>query len=75
MLWMYQRVFFGKVAHDINLKLPDLSARERIALWPLAVAALVMGVAPLLWINPVDPAIRHVLGTPTTQGLIRVIVR
>jgi NADH-quinone oxidoreductase subunit M len=63
MLWVYQRVFFGKVKHDINLKLPDLSARERIALWPLAVAALVMGVAPLLWINPVDPAIRSLLST------------
>ena len=63
MLWMYQRVFFGKVKHDINLKLPDLSARERIALWPLAVAALVMGVAPLVWINAVDPAVRNVLAT------------
>jgi NADH-quinone oxidoreductase subunit M len=63
MLWMYQRVFFGKVSHDVNLKLPDLDLRERIALWPLALAALVMGVAPLIWINAVDPAVRHVLAT------------
>ena len=63
MLWMYQRVFFGKVNHDVNLKLPDLSLRERMALWPLAVAAFVMGVAPLLWINAVDPAVRNVLAT------------
>jgi NADH-quinone oxidoreductase subunit M len=63
MLWMYQRVFFGKVNHDVNLKLPDLDLRERIALWPLALAALVMGVAPLIWINAVDPAVRHVLAT------------
>ena len=47
----------------MNLKLPDLDLRERIALWPLAVAALVMGVAPLIWINAVDPAVRHVLAT------------
>ncbi|HEX9120920.1 MAG TPA: NADH-quinone oxidoreductase subunit M [Terriglobales bacterium] len=63
MLWMYQRVFFGKVSHDVNLKLPDLDLRERIALWPLALAALVMGVAPLIWINAVDPAVRNVLAT------------
>ena len=63
MLWMYQRVFFGKVNHDVNLKLPDLSLRERIAVWPLAVAALVMGVAPLIWINAVDPAVHRVLAT------------
>ncbi len=61
MLWMYQRVFFGKVSHDVNLKLPDLDLFERIALWPLALAALVMGVAPLIWINAIDPAIRPVV--------------
>jgi NADH-quinone oxidoreductase subunit M len=63
MLWMYQRVFYGKIRNDVNLKLPDLDLRERIALWPPALAALVMGVAPLIWINAVDPAVRHVLAT------------
>jgi NADH-quinone oxidoreductase subunit M len=63
MLWMYQRVFFGKVKTDVNRTLPDLSVRERVALWPLAAAALIMGVAPLLWINAVDPAVRNLLGT------------
>src|SRR5204863_7005106 len=48
LLWMYQRVFYGKVTHEVNLTLPDLDMRERIALAPAAAAALVMGVAPLL---------------------------
>src|SRR6185503_7803841 len=30
LLWMYQRVFFGKVTHQVNEKLPDLDLRERI---------------------------------------------
>src|SRR5246127_3910995 len=51
LLWIYQRVFFGKVTHEINNALPDLSAREQLALWPTAIAALVMGVAPLLWLH------------------------
>ncbi len=38
LLWMYQRVFYGKVTNDENSALPDLDARERVALWPLAVA-------------------------------------
>jgi NADH-quinone oxidoreductase subunit M len=61
LLWMYQRVFYGKVTHPVNLSLPDLSGRERAALWPAAVVALVMGVAPLLWLNAIDPSVQAVL--------------
>jgi len=61
LLWMYQRVFFGKVTHQVNEKLPDLDLRERIALVPAAAAALVMGVAPLLWLNAIDPAVQTAL--------------
>jgi len=61
LLWMYQRVFFGKVTHAENNTLADLSAREQLALWPTAVAALVMGVAPLLWLNVIDPAVQSTL--------------
>jgi NADH-quinone oxidoreductase subunit M len=62
LLWMYQRVFFGKVTSDSNQALPDLDRRERIALWPAAVMSLIMGVAPLLWLNAIDPAVSATLG-------------
>jgi NADH:ubiquinone oxidoreductase subunit 4 (subunit M) len=58
---MYQRVFFGTVKHAENSSLPDLDSRERVALWPAAVMALVMGVAPLWWLNAIDPAVHNVL--------------
>ena len=61
LLWMYQRVFFGKITRPINETLPDLDLRERIALVPAAAVALVMGVAPLLWLNAIDPAVRAAL--------------
>jgi NADH-quinone oxidoreductase subunit M len=61
LLWMYQRVFFGKVTHEVNQTLPDLDVREQIALLPAAAAALVMGMAPLLWLNSIDPAVRAAL--------------
>ncbi len=66
LLWMYQRVFFGIVKHEENSSLPDLNLRERAALWPAAIMALAMGVAPLLWLNAIDPAVHNVL-VPFTQ--------
>jgi NADH-quinone oxidoreductase subunit M len=70
LLWMYQRVFYGKVTHPENNSLPDLSAREQLALWPTAVAALVMGVAPLLWLNIINPAVETLL--PVSQMVSKV---
>src|SRR5262249_43173447 len=49
LLWMYQRVFYGKVTHPENNSLPDLDKREKLALWPTAAAALRIGVARRLW--------------------------
>ena len=72
LLWMYQRVFFGTVKHDENNGLPDLSLRERVALWPAAVMALVMGIAPLLWLNAIDPAVHNALA-PFVQFATQVV--
>src|SRR6202034_2273009 len=38
MLWMYQRVFYGKVTHAVNNSLSDLSGFEKWAVWPCAAA-------------------------------------
>jgi NADH-quinone oxidoreductase subunit M len=72
LLWMYQRVFFGKVTHPVNDSLPDLMIFEKIAVWPCAVAALVMGIAPILWLSAIDPTVRAAL-TPFAQVASRVV--
>jgi len=72
LLWMYQRVFFGTVKLEVNRTVPDITARERLALWPTAVAALVMGVAPLVWFSAIDPAVRVALG-PLGRELGRLV--
>lgn len=72
LLWMYQRVFFGKVKHTVNETLPDLDAREKATLWPAAAAALVMGVAPLVWLDSIDPAVQNALA-PLTQLASKVV--
>jgi NADH-quinone oxidoreductase subunit M len=73
LLWMYQRVFFGKVKRDANAAVPDLDAREQVALWPTALAALAMGVAPLVWLNAIEPAVRTVLSplAQMAEGMVR----
>jgi NADH-quinone oxidoreductase subunit M len=74
LLWMYQRVFYGKVTHDINATLPDVGGREQAALWPAAVAALAMGVAPMLWLEAINPAVRSAI-QPVVQFTTQVIGR
>jgi NADH-quinone oxidoreductase subunit M len=61
LLWMFQRVFYGKVTHPINNSMADMIGFEKAAVWPCAVAALVMGVAPILWLNAIDPAVQAAL--------------
>ncbi len=72
LLWMYQRVFYGKVTHPVNNSLPDLFGFEKAAVWPCAAAALVMGVAPILWLGAIDPAVQAAL-TPFTQVVSKVV--
>jgi NADH-quinone oxidoreductase subunit M len=61
LLWMYQRVFYGEVTNAKNKTLRDLDAREQVSLWPLVVASIVMGVAPMLWLHSIDPSVSAAL--------------
>ena len=58
MLWMVQRVFFGENRNPANAGISDASMRERLTLAPLALAALVMGVAPMLWLNHINAGVK-----------------
>jgi len=68
MLWLYQRVFYGTVKNPVNTTLLDLNGRERTCVWPLAVAALVMGVVPQLWLNSIDTAVTRALPGSTKEA-------
>jgi NADH-quinone oxidoreductase subunit M len=63
LLWMYQRVFFGRVTLPINNSMADMIGFEKAAVWPCAAAALVMGVAPILWLGAIDPAVQATLSS------------
>jgi len=72
MLWMFQRVFYGKVTNDHNLGLPDLSIREWVILGPLAAAAIGMGVAPNVFLKPMEPAIQRLVDRVQARQPLRV---
>ncbi len=46
LLWLYQRVFWGKVTNEENKHLKDLNARELATLVPLVVLCFWIGVYP-----------------------------
>ncbi len=46
LLWLYQRVFWGKVTHEENEHLVDLNARELATLLPLVALCFWIGVYP-----------------------------
>ena len=71
MLWMLQRVVFGKVTNPANAKLKDLNAREIGLLLPLLILMLVMGVFPQLFLNRSKAsveAVRTRVVAPPTGG-------
>ena len=51
MLWMLQRVVFGKVTNPENADLPDLNSRELGLLIPLMILMLFMGVYPRVFLD------------------------
>ena len=51
MLWMLQRVVFGKVTNPENAKLRDLNAREIGLILPLLALMLFMGVYPRVFLD------------------------
>jgi NADH-quinone oxidoreductase subunit M len=62
MLWMVQRVFFNPLVHDDNRELEDINPRELLAVAPLLVLIVWIGVHPVTFLEPMEAAVRLVLG-------------
>jgi NADH-quinone oxidoreductase subunit M len=72
MLWMLQRVFYGRVRHEDNVSLPDLQPREWAGVLPLCAAALLMGIFPTLFLKPMEASIGRVVERLQTVQTFRV---
>ena len=71
LLWLYQRVFFGKVTNPKNEKLHDLTPRELLTFTPLIILALWIGLYPKPFFQILEPAVNRVVLSvrPTYPGL------
>jgi len=61
MLWMFQRVMFGKLDNPKNQKLADLNGREIAIMLPLVFLIFYMGLYPAPFINKMAPALDKVI--------------
>jgi NADH-quinone oxidoreductase subunit M len=61
MLWMFQRVNYGPVTNEENAHLPDLTTRERWALWPAVAMCIFMGVAPMVFLKPMEASVSRLV--------------
>jgi NADH-quinone oxidoreductase subunit M len=67
MLWMLQRVVFGRIRNPKNLNLSDLSAREIGLLVPLLLLMLLMGVYPRPFLDRSRESVKAVRTRVTTS--------
>jgi NADH-quinone oxidoreductase subunit M len=54
MLWLYQRVFFGRASDDVSHHMPDLNLREYAIIVPLIVLMVWMGTFTQSFIPPIS---------------------
>ena len=70
MLWMIQRVFYGDLGFKPEaVQAHDLDIREHVALWPLILLFLTMGIVSPFWMRAIDQsgvALSRVLPQPQT---------
>jgi len=61
MLWMFQRVMFGKLDNPKNQELKDLSIREIAVLVPIIVFIIWIGVYPKPFLSKIEKSVNSIV--------------
>ncbi len=61
MLWLYQRMMFGKLDNPANEKLLDMNLREFVTLAPLIVMAFWIGIYPAPFFKALDGPVNKIV--------------
>jgi len=61
MLWLYQRVMFGKLENPLNQNLPDLNFRELATFVPLIILAFWIGIYPSYFTRFLDQPVNAIV--------------
>jgi NADH-quinone oxidoreductase subunit M len=75
MLTMVQRIFYGQQSQLVTDKSRfDLGFREHVALWPMALLMLVMGVASPYWIKGIEGGVSPLAGAPAATPTAPIVI-
>ncbi len=74
LLWMYQRVFFGKITHEANSRLKDITWPEALPICVLIVFVLWIGVYPEPFISRMQPSLELVLTKFQAANMSQLVV-
>jgi NADH-quinone oxidoreductase subunit M len=72
MLWMFQRVNYGPVTNDKNVRLVDLRTREWVVLAPIVAMLVLMGIVPNLFLRPMELSVQRVLNQVQQGAPVRI---
>jgi NADH-quinone oxidoreductase subunit M len=72
MLWLYQRLFFGKASEDLTHHMPDLGFREYAIIVPLILLMIWMGTYTKSFIPPISASNAVLLGPIDARREIHV---
>jgi len=61
MLAAYKKMFFGEITKDENRDLKDINKRELLALIPLSIITVWLGVYPMPILGPIDNSVKSVV--------------
>jgi NADH-quinone oxidoreductase subunit M len=61
LLWLYQRVMFGQVTHEVNKTLPDMNLREYAVLLPLVFMAFWIGIYPKPFFGYLEKPVQRIV--------------
>ena len=68
MLWMFQRVNYGELTNAKNRALPDLTPREWALVVPTIAVAIAMGIFPVAFLRPMEPAVKRTIERVTGRS-------
>jgi NADH-quinone oxidoreductase subunit M len=67
LLWLYQRVFFGKITNEKNAKLVDLTPRELATFVPLVILSFWIGLYPKPFFQILDQPVTEIVQKVNTD--------
>ncbi|MEO8216847.1 MAG: NADH-quinone oxidoreductase subunit M [Acidobacteriota bacterium] len=68
LLWLVQKVIFGPITHEENRTMKDIAWNELLAVIPLIIMMVWIGVRPEPFLQRMEPSVQQLLSTVTDRA-------